>query len=87
MADYGKMPIRQDLTVLPADNHKGVRLGFVIYEELGPIGCSQSIWDSMSKEEQDAWNKMNEEIIQRNKAAREKYMKEMGIEEKDIQKI
>jgi hypothetical protein len=31
----GAMPIRQDITVLPADDPKSLRLGWVIYEELG----------------------------------------------------
>ena len=31
----GAMPIRQDITVLPADDPKMRRLGWVIYEELG----------------------------------------------------
>jgi hypothetical protein len=31
----GAMPIRQDITVLPADDPKRLRLGWVIYEELG----------------------------------------------------
>jgi hypothetical protein len=29
------MPIRQDITVLPADDPKRLRLGWVVYEELG----------------------------------------------------
>lgn len=34
--DYvGAMPIRQDVTVLPADDPKHLRLGWVIYEEIG----------------------------------------------------
>ena len=31
----GAMPIRQDITVLPADDPRRLRLGWVIYEELG----------------------------------------------------
>jgi hypothetical protein len=31
----GAMPIRQDITVLPADDPKRLRLGWVVYEELG----------------------------------------------------
>jgi hypothetical protein len=31
----GAMPIRQDITVLPADDPKKLRLGWVIYEEIG----------------------------------------------------
>ncbi len=31
----GAMPVRQDITVLPADDPKALRLGWVIYEELG----------------------------------------------------
>lgn len=31
----GAMPIRQDITVLPADDPKKLRLGWVIYEEVG----------------------------------------------------
>lgn len=34
-AEYvGAIPVRQDITVLPADNPKELRLGWVIYEEL-----------------------------------------------------
>lgn len=31
----GAFPIRQDITVLPADDPKKLRLGWVIYEEVG----------------------------------------------------
>lgn len=31
----GAIPVRQDITVLPADDPKNLRLGWVIYEELG----------------------------------------------------
>jgi len=31
----GVMPIRQDITILPADDPKTLRIGWVIYEELG----------------------------------------------------
>lgn len=35
-AEYiGAMPVRQDITVLPADNPKELRLGWVIYQEIG----------------------------------------------------
>ena len=35
-AEYiGAMPVRQDITVLPADDPKLLRLGWVIYEEIG----------------------------------------------------
>lgn len=35
-AEYvGAMPIRQDITVIPADDPKRLRLGWVIYEEIG----------------------------------------------------
>ncbi len=33
-AEYGVIPVRQDITVLPADNPKELRLGLVIYENL-----------------------------------------------------
>ncbi len=33
----GAMPVRQDITVLPADNPKELRLGWVIYEEIGIV--------------------------------------------------
>ena len=37
-AEYvGAIPVRQDITVLPADNPKELRLGWVIYEEIGII--------------------------------------------------
>lgn len=37
-ADYvGAFPIRQDITVLPADDPKKLRLGWVIYEEIGVV--------------------------------------------------
>jgi len=37
-AEYvGAIPIRQDITVLPADDPKNLRLGWVIYEELGIV--------------------------------------------------
>lgn len=37
-AEYvGAMPIRQDITVLPADDPKRLRLGWVIYEEIGIV--------------------------------------------------
>jgi hypothetical protein len=29
------LPVRQDITVLPADDPKRLRLGWVVYEELG----------------------------------------------------
>jgi len=31
----GAMPVRQDITVLPADEPRSLRLGWVIYEEIG----------------------------------------------------
>ena len=37
-AEYvGAMPIRQDITVIPADDPRRLRLGWVIYEEIGLI--------------------------------------------------
>jgi hypothetical protein len=37
-AEYvGAIPVRQDITVLPADDPKKLRLGWVIYEELGIV--------------------------------------------------
>jgi hypothetical protein len=37
-AEYlGAFPIRQDITVLPADEPKKLRLGWVIYEEIGIV--------------------------------------------------
>lgn len=37
-ADYvGAFPVRQDITVLPADDPKKLRLGWVIYEEIGIV--------------------------------------------------
>ena len=37
-AEYvGAIPVRQDITVLPADDPKNLRLGWVIYEELGIV--------------------------------------------------
>ena len=33
----GALPIRQDITVLPADDPKKLRLGWVIYEEIGIV--------------------------------------------------
>jgi len=33
----GAFPIRQDITVLPADDPKKIRLGWVIYEEVGIV--------------------------------------------------
>lgn len=33
----GAFPIRQDITVLPADDPKKLRLGWVIYEEVGIV--------------------------------------------------
>ena len=37
-AEYvGAFPIRQDITVLPADDPKKLRLGWIIYEEIGLI--------------------------------------------------
>jgi hypothetical protein len=37
MVDEGAFPIRQDSTVLPADDPKKMRLGWVIYEEIGIV--------------------------------------------------
>lgn len=36
----GTFPIRQDITVLPADNPRGLRLGWRIYEGNGDIGIT-----------------------------------------------
>jgi len=37
-AEYvGAFPVRQDITVLPADDPKKLRLGWIIYEEIGII--------------------------------------------------
>lgn len=37
-AEYvGAFPVRQDITVLPADDPKKIRLGWVIYEEIGIV--------------------------------------------------
>ena len=33
----GAFPVRQDITVLPADDPKKLRLGWVIYEEVGIV--------------------------------------------------
>ena len=33
----GKFPIRQDITVLPADDPKKLRLGWMIYEDVGMV--------------------------------------------------
>ena len=33
----GAIPVRQDITVLPCDDPKNLRLGWVIYEELGVV--------------------------------------------------
>ena len=33
----GAFPIRQDITVLPADDPKKLRLGWVVYEEIGIV--------------------------------------------------
>lgn len=33
----GALPVRQDITVLPADDPKKLRLGWVIYEEIGIV--------------------------------------------------
>ena len=33
----GAFPIRQDITVLPCDDPKKLRLGWVIYEEVGIV--------------------------------------------------
>jgi len=35
--DVPEFPIRQDITVLPADDPKKLRLGWVIYEEVGMV--------------------------------------------------
>lgn len=38
LAEYvGAIPIRQDITVLPADDPKKLRLGWIIYEEIGIV--------------------------------------------------
>lgn len=37
-AEYvGAIPVRQDITVLPADDPKNLRLGWVIFEEIGVV--------------------------------------------------
>jgi hypothetical protein len=37
-AEYvGAFPVRQDITVLPADDPKKLRLGWVVYEEVGIV--------------------------------------------------
>ena len=33
----GAFPVRQDITVLPCDDPKKLRLGWVIYEEVGIV--------------------------------------------------
>ncbi len=33
----GAFPVRQDITVLPADDPKKLRLGWIIYEEIGIV--------------------------------------------------
>lgn len=30
-----QLPLREDITVLPADNHNKLRLGWVVFEETG----------------------------------------------------
>jgi len=42
----GAMPIRQDITVIPADEPRVLRLGWVVYEEIGfvvinPYSCAK----------------------------------------------
>lgn len=36
-APVGQFPVRQDITVLPEDNPAKLRLGWVIYEEVGMV--------------------------------------------------
>ena len=37
-ADYvGAFPLRQDISVLPADDPRGLRIGWTIYEEVGVV--------------------------------------------------
>lgn len=33
----GRFPVRQDITVLPADDPRKLKLGWVIYEEVGIV--------------------------------------------------
>ena len=48
-AEYvGAIPVRQDITVLPADSPKELRLGWVIYEELGIIVVNDYALGSIS---------------------------------------
>jgi len=54
----GAIPVRQDITVLPADKEEGLKLGWIIYEELGPIHFAEVFWKDFSDE--DKIKKINE---------------------------
>lgn len=42
-AEYvGSMPVRQDITVLPGDSQRELRLGWIITEEIGMIAVAIS---------------------------------------------
>lgn len=49
----GAFPIRQDITVLPADDPKKLRLGWVIYEEVGIVVINDYAVSVIEMEETD----------------------------------
>ena len=50
----GAFPIRQDITVLPADDPKKLRLGWVIYEEVGIVVTNDYAVAKIDVQETDA---------------------------------
>ena len=50
----GAFPIRQDITVLPADDPKKLRLGWVIYEEVGIVVINDYAVAKIEVQETDA---------------------------------
>jgi hypothetical protein len=50
----GAFPIRQDITVLPADDPKKLRLGWVIYEEVGIVVINDYAVAKIDVQETDA---------------------------------
>jgi len=47
----GKFPIRQDIEVIPADDPKGLRLGWIFYEEPTAIFVDKATWEQLKKED------------------------------------
>lgn len=62
-AFMGAMPMRKYITILPADNPEKLRLGWVVFEEIGEAHINHEAINEMLKakaKEQETYNTLTE---------------------------